>query len=82
MRIATCGCPDRCNSTSVEVEFLIERNAKPVPIEVKAKRGTTTSLNTVLDKLNIEVGYKFGAGNVGVEGKKTTLPLFMTMFVS
>lgn len=69
-------------NNSVEVEFLIERNAKPVPIEVKAKRGTTTSLNTVLDKPNIEMGYKFGAGNVGVEGKKTTLPLFMAMFVS
>lgn len=69
-------------NNSVEVEFLIERNAKPVPIEVKAKRGPTTSLNTVLDKPNIEMGYKFGAGNVGVEGKKTTLPLFMAMFVS
>ena len=69
-------------NNSVEVEFLIERDAKPVPIEVKAKRGTTTSLNIVLNKPNIEIGYKFGSGNVGVEGKKTTLPLFMAMFVS
>ena len=69
-------------NNSVEVEFLIERDAKPVPIEVKSKRGTTASLNTVLNKPNIEIGYKFGAGNVGIEGKKTTLPLFMAMFVS
>ena len=69
-------------NNSVEVEFLIERDAKPVPIEVKAKRGTTTSLNIVLNKPNIEIGYKFGSGNVGVEGKKTTLPLFMAIFVS
>ena len=69
-------------NNSVEVEFLIERDAKPVPIEVKAKRGTTTSLNIVLNKPNIEIGYKFGSGNVGVEGKKITLPLFMAMFVS
>lgn len=69
-------------NNSVEVEFFLECNAKPVPIEVKAKRGTTTSLNTVLDKSNIELGYKFGSGNVGKEGKKTTLPFFMAMFVS
>ena len=69
-------------NNSVEVEFLIERGARPVPIEVKAKRGTTTSLNTVLNKPNIEIGYKFGAGNVGVVGKKTTLPLFMALFIS
>ena len=69
-------------NNSVEVEFLIERDAKPVPIEVKAKRGTTTSLNIVLNKPNIEIGYKFGAGNVGIEGKKITLPLFMAMFIS
>ena len=70
------------DNNSVEVEFLIERNAKPAPIEVKATRGTTTSLNTVLDKPNIELGYKFGSGNVGKEGKKITLPLFMAMFIS
>ena len=70
------------DNNSVEVEFLIEHEAKPVPIEVKAKRGTTTSLNTILNKPNIEIGYKFGSGNVGIEGKKTTLPLFMAMFVS
>ena len=54
----------------MEVEFLIEFNAKPVPIEVKAKRGTTTTLNTVLNKSNIQIGYKFGASIVGIEGKK------------
>jgi hypothetical protein len=66
----------------VEVEFLIERDMKPVPIEVKSKRGTTASLKTVLNKPNIEIGYKFGVGNVGIEGKNITLPLFMAMFIS
>ena len=69
-------------NNSVEIEFFLEHNAKPVPVEVKSKRGTTTSLNTVLEKNNIEIGFKFGSGNVGKEGKKITLPLFMAMFVS
>lgn len=69
-------------NNAVEVEFLIEHNAKPVPIEVKAKRGTTASLNVILTKPNIELGYKFGAVNVGIDEKKKTLPLYMAMFLS
>ena len=69
-------------NNSLEVDFIIERNAKPLPIEVKAKRGSSTSFDTVLNSPNIEQGYKLGSGNLGAEGKKTTLPLFMAMFVS
>lgn len=69
-------------NNSVEIEFLMEHNAKPVPIEVKSKRGATASLNIVLGKPNIEMGYKFGASNVGIDGKKKTLPLYMAMFLS
>ena len=69
------------DNASVEIEFIVERDSRPVPIEVKAKRGATNSLNAILEKRNVAKGYKFGACNVGIEDKKATLPLYMAMFI-
>ena len=66
---------------SREVEFAIERDGGIVPIEVKASNGATVSLNDVLEKSNVPYGYKFIDGNVGVSGKKITLPHYMAMFL-
>lgn len=64
-----------------EIEFLLERNAHIAPVEVKAKRGATASLNSVLERDDVEVGYKLSAGNIGMSGKKVTLPLYMTGYL-
>lgn len=64
-----------------EIEFLAERNAGVVPVEVKAGRGSTASLNAMLARDDVRVGYKLIDGNVGREGKKITLPLWMAMFL-
>lgn len=64
-----------------EIEFLLEKEARVVPVEVKAKRGSTASLNKVLEREDISVGYKLSAGNIGVVGKKITLPLYMAMYL-
>jgi len=64
-----------------EVEFLVESNDGVVPIEVKAGNSSTVSLDSLLLKDGIPFGYKLIDGNVGVVGKKVTLPHYMAMFV-
>ena len=66
---------------SREVEFMIERDGGVVPVEVKSSNGATISLNETLEKPQVPYGYKFIDGNVGVSGKKITLPHYMAMFV-
>ncbi len=64
-----------------EIEFVVDVDASVVPVEVKAKRGSTASLNAALEQDNVKVGYKLIDGNIGQDGKKITLPLYMTMFL-
>ena len=66
---------------SREVEFMLERDGGIVPVEVKASNGATISLNEALERPSVPYGYKFVDGNVGVVGKKITLPHYMAMFL-
>ncbi len=66
--------------STLEIEFLLEKDGKPVPVEVKAKKGPTKSLNEVLKKPEVAVGYKLSSQNSGVDDKKITLPLYMALF--
>ena len=66
--------------SSLEIEFLMEKDASVVPIEVKSKRGKTTSLDTILKHDDIRYGFKFSSGNLGKEGKKITLPFYLIPF--
>ena len=63
-----------------EIEFLVERRAAVAPVEVKASRGSTASLDDLLGRDEVRVGYKLIDGNVGRFGKKVTLPLYLAMF--
>lgn len=71
----------RNKNGSVEIEFLITKDAQIIPIEVKANNGSTRSLNEMLEKKEIPYGYKLISGNVGVNEKKIVLPLYMAMFL-
>ncbi|MCM1007560.1 MAG: ATP-binding protein [Ruminococcus flavefaciens] len=71
----------RTDNGSVEVEFLISKDAKIIPIEVKANNGSTVSLNEMLKRNDIPYGYKLISGNVGVNDKKIVMPLYMAMFL-
>lgn len=71
----------RTENGSVEVEFLITKNAKVIPIEVKANNGSTISLNEMLKRSEIPYGYKLISGNIGVNDKKIVMPLYMAMFL-
>lgn len=64
-----------------EVEFALERDGGIVPVEVKASNGATISLNEMLERPDVPYGYKFVDGNVGVSGKKITLPHYMATFL-
>ena len=64
-----------------EIEFLGERDARVEPIEVKASRGSTASLNALLERDDIVRGYKLTSGNVGQDGKKVTLPHYLAMYL-
>lgn len=67
---------------NIEIEFLIEKSAQIVPVEVKAKRGSTASLNTMLERDDVPIGYKLSASNIGVSGKKITVPLYMAPYLA
>lgn len=64
------------------IEFLLDgTDATVVPLEVKAGRGSTVSLNEFLERDDVLVGYKFLDGNAGRAGKKVSLPLYLLPFV-
>ncbi|MBR2106602.1 MAG: ATP-binding protein [Treponema sp.] len=69
------------DDSSSEVEFLIEKECSVVPIEVKSKKGSTSSLDTILKKEDVKLGYKIIDGNLGITEKKKTIPHYMTMFI-
>lgn len=52
------------DDSSSEVELLIEKECSVVPVEVKAKKGGTSSLDSLLKKDEIKYGYKIVNGNV------------------
>ena len=64
-----------------EVEFALERDGGIVPVEVKASNGATISLNEMLERPDVPYGYKFIDGNIGISGKKITMPHYMAMFI-
>ena len=69
------------NKGNIEIEFLLERDAHVVPVEVKAKKGSTASLNSMLEREDVRMGYKLSSGNIGVAGKKITIPLYMAGYL-
>ena len=78
--LATQGMPLRYRTSanvSHEVESLGSRDARVKPIETKASRGSTASLNALLERDDIAQGLKLVDGNVGRDGKKVTLPHYL-----
>ena len=67
---------------SNEIEFIVETDDGIVPIEVKAQNGRSRSLDDLLMHEEIPYGIKLVDGNLGVSGKKLTLPHYMAMFLA
>lgn len=64
-----------------EIEFVIENDDGVVPVEVKATAGRSRSFDRLLGEAAVPYGVKLTGGNVGVSGKKVTLPHYMAMFL-
>jgi predicted AAA+ superfamily ATPase len=64
-----------------EIEFLLTKEEGIVPLEVKAGNGRTVSLDNFIERFDPPYALKLVTGNVGENGKKLTLPLYMAMFL-
>ena len=64
-----------------ELEFVVEKNAEVIPVEVKAGNTASVSLNSFIDKFSPSVAYKLIGGRNGKVGAKITLPHYMVMFL-
>lgn len=66
---------------SLELEFIIEKNDEVIPIELKAGKYPTKSLDSFISEFCPSFAIKLISGNLGVIDKKITLPHFLTMFL-
>ncbi len=71
----------KTQNSSMEIEFLIEKNAEVVPVEVKAGNSSSVSLNNFIELFHPTIAYKLIDGNIGVFDRKATLPHYMAMFI-
>lgn len=67
--------------STFEIEFLLTKEDGIIPVEVKAGRSRSRSLDNLLERREIPYGYKLVYGNAGRVGKKITLPIYMAMFL-
>ena len=79
------GCRDlyflKDQESTREIEFSITNGDGIIPVEIKAGRNKANSLGRMLENPMIPYGYKMSSQNVGVSGKRITLPVYMMMFV-
>lgn len=71
----------KSNNSTLEIEFIIEKNGDVLPIEVKAGNDSTPSLNNFINKFNPYIAYKLINGNVGIIDNKKTIPHYMILFI-
>ena len=73
----------RNDTTKKEIDFLIQKDGKVIPIEVKSGNTTASSLRWVMNnKPDIHLAYKFMDGNVGTGAEGiVSMPLYMAMFL-
>ena len=66
-----------------EIDVIIQKDGRVVPIEVKSGNTRANSLKAVINQnKDIDYGYKFVDGNIGVgEDRIITLPLYMIAFI-
>lgn len=73
----------RNESTRRELDFLIQKDGKIIPLEVKSGNTKANSLNAFMKShAEIAEAYKFADSNIGIsEDRVVTLPLYMVMFL-
>lgn len=73
----------RNKESTIELDFIIRVKNEIIPIEVKANRGRSRSLNTILENPSIPIHYgvKLTHNNIGFDGSKFTIPYFLTFLI-
>lgn len=71
----------KVNDSTLEIEFIIEKDGEVLPIEVKSGNDSTPSLNNFIKKYNPSITYKLINGNLGFIGNKKTIPHYMILFI-
>ena len=71
----------KTSDSTLELEFLIEKDGGIVPVEVKAGNTSTKSLNRFMETYHPAAAYKLIDGNVGAVDGKITLPHYLAMFI-
>lgn len=71
----------KTENSSMEIEFIIEKEGTVIPVEVKAGNADTPSLNSFLEKFHSIYAIKLIDGNLGTSENKLVLPHFMAMFL-
>lgn len=69
------------SDSTMEIEFLIEKNGEVLPVEVKAGNAPTASLNNFITENKPSLAYKLIDGNIGFVDSKYTLPHYMALFI-
>jgi len=64
-----------------EIEFLIEKNAEVVPVEVKSSNNRTTSLDLFIKEFDPSIAYKIVSTGNGIVNTKKTIPHYMVIFL-
>ena len=68
-------------NSSMDIEFIIQKEGTVIPVEVKAGNADTPSLNRFLEKVHSIYAIKLIGGNLGTSENKLVLPHFMAMFL-
>ena len=71
-------------SSGLEIDFISVIDNRLSAVEVKAKGGKSKSLKEVLtnkEKYDVEVGYKLGDYNIGINNNIITLPHYMSFLL-
>jgi hypothetical protein len=69
------------SDSTLEIEFLIEKDAEVLPVEVKAGNTQSVSLNNFIQENKPSIAYKLIDGNIGFTDSKLTLPHYMALFI-
>ncbi|MBQ6453875.1 MAG: DUF4143 domain-containing protein, partial [Coriobacteriales bacterium] len=73
----------RNDSTKRELDFLVQRDGRVIPVEVKSGRSATNSLSALMrGDQRIDLAYKVADANVGKgENGVITIPHYMAMYI-
>lgn len=67
--------------STLEIEFVVEKNGEVIPIEVKSGNTSTPSLNNFINIYKPHISYKFINGSIGRTDNKLSIPHYMIMFI-